>query len=162
MSAGKDPLAAWSPVLRIVITGPFFFPQVDGVEKVMLNHARHLARRGHEVHVVTSRLRYPSGCFPDVPDREEMEGFHIHRLTVRIANAHWRFSYLNNGGVGGARPPAQAAGDRTGRAARPPDRGPCLGARRGVVRPHARPAVLLLPLTGTRTRNPGRRGLRPT
>lgn len=85
--------------MRIVITGPFFYPQVDGVEKVMLNHARHLARRGHDVHVVTSRLRYPTGSFPDAPGYEEMEGFAIHRLPVRIANAHWRFSYLNNGGV---------------------------------------------------------------
>ncbi|WP_052389834.1 glycosyltransferase family 4 protein [Belnapia moabensis] len=85
--------------MRIVITGPFFFPQLDGVEKVMLSHARHLVRRGHEVHVVTSGLRYPKGSFPDALGQEEMEGFRIHRLPVRIANAHWRFSYLNNGGV---------------------------------------------------------------
>jgi hypothetical protein len=32
--------------VQIAIIGPFFFPQLDGVEKVMLNHARHLARRG--------------------------------------------------------------------------------------------------------------------
>jgi glycosyltransferase involved in cell wall biosynthesis len=85
--------------LRIAIVGPFFFPQIDGVEKVMLNHARHLALRGHEVHVVTSRLRYPTGSFPDVPDREEMDGFTIHRIGVRVARANWRFDYLNNGGV---------------------------------------------------------------
>ncbi|MFL1463414.1 glycosyltransferase family 4 protein [Roseococcus sp. DSY-14] len=84
--------------MRIAIVGPFFFPQLDGVEKVMLNHARHLARRGHEVHVVTSRLRYPSGAF-DVPAREEMEGFAIHRLPVRVPTPHWRFAYLNNGGL---------------------------------------------------------------
>jgi len=84
--------------VRIAIVGPFFFPQLDGVEKVMLNHARHLARRGHEVHVVTSFLRYPSGRF-DVPAEERMEGFAIHRIPVRIPTPHWRFSYLNNGGV---------------------------------------------------------------
>jgi glycosyltransferase involved in cell wall biosynthesis len=84
--------------MRIAIVGPFFFPQLDGVEKVMLNHARHLARRGHEVHVVTSANRYPTGHF-DVPAEEMMEGFAIHRLRVRLAKPNWRFSYLNNGGV---------------------------------------------------------------
>jgi glycosyltransferase involved in cell wall biosynthesis len=85
--------------MKIAIVGPFFFPQLDGVEKVMLNHARHLARRGHEVHVVTSRLRYPTGEFPDAPARETMEGFAIHRLRVRIAKPNWRWTYLNNGGL---------------------------------------------------------------
>jgi glycosyltransferase involved in cell wall biosynthesis len=85
--------------MRIAIVGPFFFPQLDGVEKVMLNHARHLARRGHEVHVVTSRLRYPDGSFPDAPAQETMEGFRIHRLRVRLARPNWRWTYLNNGGL---------------------------------------------------------------
>ncbi|WP_158287926.1 glycosyltransferase family 4 protein [Falsiroseomonas bella] len=85
--------------MRIAIVGPFFFPQLDGVEKVMLNHARHLVRRGHEVHVVTSFLRYPTGRFERVPAREEMEGFTIHRLPVRVAKPNWRFAYLNNGGL---------------------------------------------------------------
>ncbi len=84
--------------MRIAIVGPFFFPQIDGVEKVMLNHARHLARRGHEVHVLTSANRYPSGHF-EVPAEEVMEGFAIHRLRVRLAKPNWRFGYLNNGGV---------------------------------------------------------------
>jgi len=85
--------------MRIVLTGPFFFPQLDGVEKVMLSHARLLAAGGHEVHVVTSGLRYPSGAFPDAPAEERMEGFTIHRLRVALARPNWRFDYLNNGGV---------------------------------------------------------------
>jgi glycosyltransferase involved in cell wall biosynthesis len=85
--------------VRIAIVGPFFFPQLDGVEKVMLNHARHLARRGHEVHVVTSFLRYPTGRFEGLAARERMEGFTVHRLRVRVAKPNWRWTYLNNGGL---------------------------------------------------------------
>lgn len=85
--------------MRIAILGPFFWPQLDGVEKVMLNHARHLARRGHEVHVVTSRLRFPRGDFPDAPAEETMEGFAVHRLEVAVRSPGWRFFYLNNGGL---------------------------------------------------------------
>ncbi|MCU0889367.1 MAG: glycosyltransferase family 4 protein [Rubritepida sp.] len=87
--------------MRIAILGPFFFPQVDGVEKVMLFHARHLAARGHEVHVVTSRLRYPTGSFPDAPAFEMLDGVRVHRLEVAIANPHWRLrqEYTGNGGV---------------------------------------------------------------
>nr|WP_274607370.1 glycosyltransferase family 4 protein [Paracraurococcus ruber] len=72
---------------------------MEGVEKVMLNHARHLARRGHEVHVVSSRLRFPHGEFPDIPATETMEGFTIHRLEVLVRSPGWRFFYLNNGGL---------------------------------------------------------------
>ncbi|WP_170985124.1 glycosyltransferase family 4 protein [Roseomonas sp. AR75] len=85
--------------MRIAIVGPFFFPQLDGVEKVMLNHARHLAGRGHEVHVVTSSLRYPTGRFEGLPALEEVEGFTVHRLRVRLAKPNWRWTYLNNGGL---------------------------------------------------------------
>ncbi len=85
--------------MRIVITGPFFFPQLEGVEKAMLFHARHLARRGHEVHVVSSRLQFPKGSFPDAPAFEEMDGFAIHRVEARLAHPGWRFEYVANGGV---------------------------------------------------------------
>ncbi len=85
--------------MRIAIVGPFFWPQLEGVEKVMLNHARHLARRGHEVHVISSRLRFPRGEFTDIPATEQMEGFTIHRLDVLVRSPGWRFFYLNNGGL---------------------------------------------------------------
>lgn len=86
------------PTLRIAIVGPFFYPQLEGVEKVMLNHARHLARRGHEVHVLTSALQYPSGEFTGLPEQERFEGFTIHRMRVLVRQPNWRFFYLNNGG----------------------------------------------------------------
>lgn len=85
--------------MRIVITGPFFFPQLEGVEKAMLFHARHLARRGHEVHAVSSRLQFPKGSFPDAPAREEMDGFTIHRVEARVVHPGWRFAYVANGGL---------------------------------------------------------------
>lgn len=84
--------------MRIAIVGPFFWPQLAGVEKVMLAHARHLARRGHEVHVVASALRFPRGRFDNLPAREAHEGFTIHRMQVLMRQPNWRFFYLNNGG----------------------------------------------------------------
>jgi glycosyltransferase involved in cell wall biosynthesis len=85
--------------MRIAIVGPFFWPQLEGVEKVMLNHARHLARRGHEVHVVASALQFPKGEFAGLPEREAHEGFTIHRMRVLMRAPNWRFFYLANGGV---------------------------------------------------------------
>jgi glycosyltransferase involved in cell wall biosynthesis len=85
--------------VRIAIVGPFFLPQCEGIEKAMLFHARHLVARGHEVHVVTSRLQFPRGEFSDAPAREEMDGFTIHRLDVLVAHPGWRFFYVNNSGL---------------------------------------------------------------
>lgn len=85
--------------MKIAIVGPFFWPQLEGIEKVMLNHARHLARRGHEVHVVTSALQYPKGEFAGLPAEEVFEGFTIHRMRVLVRVPYWRlFAYLSNGG----------------------------------------------------------------
>ena len=85
--------------MRIAIVGPFFWPQLEGVEKVMLNHARHLARRGHDVHVVASALQFPKGEFTGLPEEERREGFTIHRMRVLMRQPNWRFFYLANGGV---------------------------------------------------------------
>lgn len=91
--------AAGARPFRIVIVGPFFWPQREGVEKVMLSHARHLVARGHEVHVVTSFLQFPRGAFEGLPAEETHEGIRIHRLKVLVRKPHWRFSYLSNGGL---------------------------------------------------------------
>lgn len=84
---------------RICIAGPFFFPQMDGVEKVMFNHAKHLARRGHDVHVVTTAKRFPTGQFTDLPARETMQGFTVHRIGIRLRSPGRFFSYLSNSGL---------------------------------------------------------------
>lgn len=87
------------PPSRICIIGPFFFPQMDGVEKVMFNHARHLAARGHHVHVVSSAQRFPAGRFDGLPAEETMHGFTVHRIGIRLRSPTRLFSYLSNSGL---------------------------------------------------------------
>lgn len=84
---------------RICIIGPFFFPQMDGVEKVMFNHAKHLAGRGHDVHVITTKNRFPTGRFDNALALETMEGFTIHRIGIRVRSPGRLFSYLSNSGL---------------------------------------------------------------
>jgi glycosyltransferase involved in cell wall biosynthesis len=84
--------------MKIAIVGPFFLPQIYGVEKVMWYHARYLARRGHEVHVITSNRRFPTGQFEDLPGEEEYEGFAIHRVRVLLRSPSRIFYYLSNSG----------------------------------------------------------------
>lgn len=85
--------------MKIAILGSYFYPQVFGIEKVMYNHAKHLALRGHTVHVITSNLRFPKGRFKDLPSQEEREGFLIHRLPVLIRAPVRPFHYPSNGGL---------------------------------------------------------------
>jgi glycosyltransferase involved in cell wall biosynthesis len=85
--------------MKIAIVGPFFLPQLYGIEKVMWNHARHLARRGHEVHVITSRHRFPHGKFDNIPTTEIFDGFKIHRIRVLLRSPSRFFYYLSNSGV---------------------------------------------------------------
>ena len=85
--------------MKIAIVGPFFLPQLYGIEKVMLNHARHLAKRGHDVHVITSDRRFPKGRFDDLPTTEGFDGFTIHRIRVLLRSPSRFFYYLSNSGV---------------------------------------------------------------
>ena len=84
--------------MKIAVIGPFFLPQIFGVEKVMWYHARYLARRGHDVHVITSNRRFPAGQFEDVPEEEIYEGFTIHRIPVLLRSPSRFFYYLSNSG----------------------------------------------------------------
>lgn len=84
--------------MKIAIVGPFFLPQVYGVEKVMWYHARYLAQRGHDVHVITSDRRFPNGRFTEVPQEEAQEGFTIHRVPVLLRSPSRLFFYLSNSG----------------------------------------------------------------
>ncbi len=85
--------------LRVAILGPYFYPQVYGIEKVMYAHARHLAERGHAVHVLTSDLRYPTGRYSNLPATEMRNGFVIHRLKVWARSPFWPMSHPSNGGL---------------------------------------------------------------
>jgi glycosyltransferase involved in cell wall biosynthesis len=59
--------------VRILQVSPFFAPHAGGVEAHVRELATELARRGHEVTVLTSRYR------PDLPEHEERDGYRIVR-----------------------------------------------------------------------------------
>lgn len=84
--------------MKIAVVGPFFLPQIYGVEKVMWYHARYLAQRGHDVHVITSNRRFPTGQFEEVPEEEKYDGFTIHRVRVLLRSPSRLFYYLSNSG----------------------------------------------------------------
>lgn len=84
--------------MKIAIVGPFFLPQIYGIEKVMWYHARLLAQRGHDVHVITSNRRFPTGMFADLPQEELRDGFTIHRIRVILRSPSRMFFYLSNSG----------------------------------------------------------------
>jgi len=84
--------------MKITLVGPYFYPVVFGIEKVIYNHAKQLALRGHEVHVVTSNLCFPNGTFTDLPEQEAIENFVVHRLPVLLRTLPPPFYYPSNGG----------------------------------------------------------------
>lgn len=59
--------------MKIIQVNPYFYPHVGGSEWYCYQLSRHLAERGHEVHVFTSRLD------KNIPVLEERDGFYIHR-----------------------------------------------------------------------------------
>jgi len=59
--------------MRIAIIIDFFPPRVGGTERATYNIAKHLALRGHDVHVITS---WDQG----LPKSSFQDGFHIHRV----------------------------------------------------------------------------------
>jgi len=58
----------------------YFPPEVGGLESHVFYLARGMAARGHDVHVVTSRSR------AGLPERETMEGVHVHRTPLPARN----------------------------------------------------------------------------
>ncbi|HHD82665.1 MAG TPA: glycosyltransferase family 1 protein, partial [Bacteroidetes bacterium] len=63
--------------MRIAITVPLFPPKwLAGTEIATYNIAKHLARRGHEVHVITS-------LDEGLPKESIEEGFYVHRIFWR-------------------------------------------------------------------------------
>ena len=69
-------------MLRIAHVTATFPPYRGGTGNVCYHHARELARRGHEVHVITAAA-------PDAPPHEVRDGFAVRRLPplVRVGNA---------------------------------------------------------------------------
>ena len=68
--------------MRIVVHCVYFPPEVGGLESHVHYLCRGLARRGHEVAVVTSLSR------PGLPAREEIDGIDVHRTPLPARN-YW-------------------------------------------------------------------------
>lgn len=61
--------------MKIIQVNPYFEPYIGGSEWYCQQLSKHLAERGHEVHVLTSMLD------KNAPFNEEKDGFHIHRYS---------------------------------------------------------------------------------
>jgi glycosyltransferase involved in cell wall biosynthesis len=85
--------------VKIAIVGPYFFPQNYGIEKVMYAHAKELAARGHQVSVISSRLRFPEGRLDGWPDHETREKFEIFRLPAYLRSLGKFIAYPSNSGL---------------------------------------------------------------
>jgi glycosyltransferase involved in cell wall biosynthesis len=73
--------------MKIVIVAHYFLPHVGGIEYVVYNQAKELARRGHEVVVISSRVG-------EEPKEELMDGFKVRRLRVwNIFEKKWGIPY---------------------------------------------------------------------
>ncbi len=64
--------------MRLAMTPAFFHPHVGGIETHSYNLAREFVKRGHDVHILTSR------CPGEAPRSEEFEGIQIHRLSPSL------------------------------------------------------------------------------
>jgi glycosyltransferase involved in cell wall biosynthesis len=72
---------------RIIFINRFFFPDTSATSQLLCDLAFHLAGRGNDVHVITSRQRYEQ---PDarLPPLETIEGVTVHRvLTTRFGRS---------------------------------------------------------------------------
>ena len=88
--------------MRIVVHCVYFPPEVGGLESHVHYLCRGLARRGHEVAVVTSHSR------PGLPGREEMDGIEVHRTPLPARN-HWGWFVHAAGSTPRTRAVAQGA-----------------------------------------------------
>ena len=64
--------------MKLVFVNRFFYPDVSATSQMLSDAAFYLAGKGHEIHVVTSRLSYEGDARLDA--REEVNGVQIHRL----------------------------------------------------------------------------------
>lgn len=78
--------------MRIVHVNPFFFPYMGGIERRIQHLGAGLAKRGHDVTVVTARL-------PGTSRDEEMEGVHVLRVPARVLLKAWNPPVLTTSGT---------------------------------------------------------------
>ncbi len=65
--------------MKLVFVNRFFYPDISATSQMLTDAAFFLADRGHDVHVVTSRLRY-EGDGGVLPKLEKRQGVVIHRI----------------------------------------------------------------------------------
>lgn len=65
--------------MKIIFVNRFFFPDHSATSQLLTDLAFHLAELGHDVHVVTSRLRYEDPR-ASLPSSEVANGVKIHRI----------------------------------------------------------------------------------
>ena len=76
---------------RILMVTESFFPSEGGSKTVILEISKRLAKRGHEVYVLTGRH------LPDWASQEDLEGIHVVRYSVNSTNGIYYYvsSILN-------------------------------------------------------------------
>ncbi|MDR0888167.1 MAG: glycosyltransferase family 4 protein [Candidatus Methanoplasma sp.] len=67
--------------MEIVDVNPFFYPFRGGIEHRMHETSRLLAKKGHDVTILTGRL-------PDTAEEEKVDGYRIVRLKSNILNVY--------------------------------------------------------------------------
>jgi len=81
--------------LRVLMCPEYFYPQVGGGEVWFWQVARHLVKRGHEVHILT--YKHPGYTTDNV-----IEGIHIHRLgpfPIRGVQPYFRRALIQGIGI---------------------------------------------------------------
>ncbi|MFB0561241.1 MAG: glycosyltransferase family 4 protein [Candidatus Lokiarchaeia archaeon] len=72
------------PYLKILQVSPYLLPHAGGSEWYCYQLSNQLAERGHEVHIITSKL------YANSPFREKKGGFNVHRCPC--AGIIWNFN----------------------------------------------------------------------
>ena len=67
--------------VKLIFLNRYFHPDISATSQMLTSLALHLASRGSEVHVITSRQRYDDAQ-ADLPASESVGGVHIHRVRT--------------------------------------------------------------------------------
>jgi len=74
--------------VRLIAVNRFYWPDHSASSQLLTDLARHLARRGHDVTVVTCRQRYDDPK-ADLPAREVSGGVQVHRVWTTRLGRDW-------------------------------------------------------------------------
>ena len=75
---------------RLIVLNRYFFPDLCATSQILSDLMFHLAGRGEDVHVITSRQLYNDPT-KQLPAEETVRGVSIHRLSTRdLVDQPWR------------------------------------------------------------------------